>query len=341
MRLQIPGAAALILALGGFAASPAIAADAPPAGSAFVDSHVHIDEEDPATAVALLANSMDPLHETHVVVQTLPYGPGNPHIWDMEKIQAEIRKHPGRLAMTGGGGTLNPMLVEAYAKGDSGPGAQQRLRARAEQILRQGAVGFGELSNEHFSTPGGSVSDYEYYPADSPLMLLLADIAAAHRAPIVLHMEAVPQDMDSGLPPPNAPRLHANFQALENLLAHNRRTRIIWAHAGSDNTGFRTPDRMRPLLLANPNLFMELKVDPRAPGRTYPLADGKLKPEWLALISDFPDRFIIGSDQHYDAASMATLTRTRTEMSLLSQLPPKVRQQVAVDNPVRLYNLGR
>ena len=331
MRRQAGPAAALILACGlaGFSAQ---AADPPP----LFDAHVHIDDHDPATGIALLAKSMEGMGETHVVVQTLPLGPDSPNPWDVEKIIGEIRKYP-KLGVTGGGGTLNPMLVAAYAKGDTSPAARARLRARAEEILKLGSVGFGELSNEHFSTPTGSVPEYEYYPADFPLMLLLADIAAEHDVPIVLHMEAAPQDMPSGMPPPNPATLHGNFQALENLLAHNRKAKIIWAHAGSDNTGMRTADRMRPLLKANRNLTMEIKIDPKAPGKTYVLADGKLKPEWLALFSEFPDRFIIGSDQHYGEADMATLVRIRAEMSMLEQLPPAVRQMIAVDNPARLY----
>ena len=71
--------------------------------------------------------------------------------------------------------------------------SKSNARSRAEELLRQGVVGFGELSIEHLSLPQSPVKDYEYAPADSPLMLLLADIAAQHNVPIDLHMEALPQ----------------------------------------------------------------------------------------------------------------------------------------------------
>ena len=132
--------------------------------------------------------------------------------------------------------------------------------------------------------------------------------------PIDLHMEAVPQDMTSpeNLKAPNPPRLHGNFAALERLLSHNPRANLIWAHAGQDNTGYRTPELMRALLSRHPNLFMEIKYDPTALGRNPPIgADGKLKAEWLKLYQDFPDRFIIGSDQHYDPPSSAPLARAQ------------------------------
>ena len=68
---------------------------------------------------------------------------------------------------------------------------QKKFKERAEELLREGVVGFGEMTAEHFdgSTP------YQYAPADHPLYLMLADIAAEHDVPIDLHMEAVPQDM--------------------------------------------------------------------------------------------------------------------------------------------------
>jgi hypothetical protein len=310
-----------------------------PLAPAFIDAHVHMDQDHPEASIALLLQATRGLEGVRAVIQTEPYGADDPARWDIEKVLAAVKRHSGGVALMGGGGTLNPMLLQAYATGDAGPAARARLRARAEEILREGAIGFGELSNEHFSTAAGPVKDYEYFPADSPLMLLLADIAAEHGAPIVLHMEAVPEDMPSGLAPPNPPALHANFQALENLLSHNPKTRLIWAHAGADNTGFRTPERMRPLLAAHPNLYMEIKYDPRAPGRNPPIVNGVLQPGWLRLFLDFPDRFIVGSDQHYDPGSTAGLARARGDAQILALLPAPLRQKIAVDNPRRIYRL--
>jgi predicted TIM-barrel fold metal-dependent hydrolase len=314
-------------------------AELAPAAAAYIDAHIHMDEKDAADAAALVVQAMGRLNGTRAVIQTEPYGPGNPAAWDIETVLGAVKAHAGRLSLAGGGGTLNPMLLEAYRTGDAGPEARRRLRERAEAILRQGAVGFGELSNEHFVLPTAPVKDYEHFPADAPLMLLLADIAAEHDVPIVLHMEAVPRDMPSGLPPPNPPMLHANIEALERLLSHNPKTRLIWAHAGSDNTGFRTPGLMRRLLKAHSNLYMEIKYDPGALGRNPPVADGALKPDWLQLFADFPDRFILGSDQHYDPPSTARLTRAQAGVSLLNLLPAPLRQQIAVDNPTRIYRL--
>ena len=310
-----------------------------PASAPYIDGHTHIDQNHAEDAVMLLLGAMDGLNGARAFIQTEPYGPGNPGAWDVEMILPAVKKHGDKLAVLGGGGTLNPMIIEAYQTGNAGPEVQKKFRARAEEILREGAVGFGELSIEHFSLPQSPVKDYEYAPADSPLMLLLADIAAEHNVPIDLHMEALPQDIPApaDLKPPNPPQLHGNIAALERLLAHNPRAKLIWAHAGSDNVGFRTPELSRRLLAAHPNLYMEIKYDPGFPGKDPPIVDGKLKPEWLKLYSDFPDRFLIGSDQHFDPPATVPLARAQQNALLLDQLPPELRRKIAMENPLRIY----
>jgi predicted TIM-barrel fold metal-dependent hydrolase len=214
-----------------------------------------------------------------------------------------------------------------------------KYRKRAEAILAAGAAGFGEMAAEHFpsSTP------YESAPPDHPLFLLLADIAAQHDVPICIHMEAVPQDMDLPAPlesPPNPPRLHANIAAFERLLAHNPRAKIVWAHLGWDTTGYRTPELTRRLLAAHANLFMEIKLDPVDKGKTSPItnrASGTIKPEWLKLFTDFQDRFVIGTDQHYPQSSGPQ--RWQAAVRLFNQLPAAVQQKIGADNAVHIYNL--
>src|SRR5438067_1035055 len=101
----------------------------------------------------------------------------------------------------------------------------------------------------HIDNPvaDASTPSYQSVPTDNPLFMLLTDIAAAHNMPITLHMEAVSKTMP--IPeswhvknPPNPAQLPANMAAFEKLLAHNPAAKIIWAHAGWDNTGDRTPE---------------------------------------------------------------------------------------------------
>jgi predicted TIM-barrel fold metal-dependent hydrolase len=183
------------------------------------------------------------------------------------------------------------------------------------RLLREGAAGFGEIAVEHFAgdTP------YQSVAPDHPLLLLLAGIAGQSGVPLVVHMEA-----------------SADVDAFERLVARDPRAKIVWAHVGADSTGRRTPDLCRRLLRAHANLFMDLKVDPRKPGLTPLLDAGKVRADWLQLLHEFSDRFVIGSDQHYPG----DLQRWRAAVTLLEQLPPDLREKIGRDNALRLYRKG-
>jgi predicted TIM-barrel fold metal-dependent hydrolase len=344
LSLSAIGIAALVLAahvsLARQSSSPAAkmpsAREPVPALTPFVDNHTHFDEKDiPGTIRTSLA-ALGRENAAMIFLQMPPDTFDHPGHYDAEIILSAAKKYPGKLAVIGGGGTLNAMIIQAAATGDAGPAVQKKFKERAEELLREGVIGFGEMTAEHFD----GLTPYQYAPADHPLYLLLADIAAEHGVPFDIHMEAVPQDMalPAGLKsPPNPPRLHANIAAFERLLAHNPRAKIIWAHAGSDFTGFRTVDLNRRLLQAHPNLYMEIKADPEAPGLNYPIAeDGKIKPDWLKLFMDFQDRFIIGSDQHYPEPKGQD-RRWQEDVLVFNQLPPDVRRKIGTENIVSIY----
>jgi len=344
----IPGIAltALALALGAHVSfarqSAANAAKMPqgtepvPAVTPYVEEHAHFDEKDPAGSVRSAMAALGRENAAMIVFQISPDTFDHPSRYDSEIILAEVKKHPGKLALTGGGGSLNAMIMKSVSTGDAGPDVQKKFKARAEELLREGVIGFGEMTAEHFD----GFTPYQSAPPDHPLFLLLADLAAEHNVPIDLHMEAVPQEMPlpAGLKsPPNAPRLHANIAAFERLLSHNPRAKIIWAHLGSDFTGYRTVELDRRLLLAHPNLYMEIKVDPAAPGLNYPIAaDGRIKPEWLKLFIEFPDRFVIGSDQHYPEPKDAD-KRWQETILLFNQLPADARKKIGTENIASIY----
>jgi predicted TIM-barrel fold metal-dependent hydrolase len=328
------------------AATEASAAKMPEAAlTPYVETHSHSDPASlshPDALARAIAAEMTRQNAARVIILPLPWAANDPAAYDLEKIAPVVKLLPDKLAFLGGGGTLNPMIQEAVRSGDAGPEVQRKFKERAEEIIRQGAVGFGETTAEHFAfAPSQS---YQYAPPDHPLFLILADVAAEHNVPIDLHMEAVPQAMPlpAGLiQPPNQSPLHANIAAFERLLAHNPRAKIMWAHGGWDNTGYRTPDLMRRLLEAHPNLYMEIKIDPLAPGLNSPLSGGKLKPEWLKLVQDFPDRFVVGSDQHYGLKPVSGPDRWQATIEMVNQLPSGLREKIASENALRLYSLAR
>jgi len=123
---------------------------------------------------------------------------------------------------------------------------------------------------------------------------------------------------------------HCDDVAVEKLLAHAPNVRLIWAHTG---IGGVPVERVRELMRRHPTLMGELSYRPGL------VADGRLSPEWRALMLEFPERFLVGSDtwvnarwQYYEAL-MAEARRW------LGELPPEVARRIGWGNGARLFGL--
>lgn len=329
----------LLLAAGGVPATAAATCPGlavPDVG--FIDADAHI----PADATAGALAVMDRAGIAATVTMPLPAPPGPHNDRLKEQYRQAARDPSGRIAYVGGGAILNAMIQEATRAANLTDVLEARFAQAAEKLLADGACGFGEMAVLSLSL-SGSQQPYESAPADHPLFLMLADIAARHGVPMVLHMEAVPEAM--AIPnviagAPNPDRLQANIEAFEALLVHNPDTRIIWAHAGWDNTGKRTVELMRRLLDAHANLFMTVKVDRKGRIQTRPVdGAGTLRPEWLGLFTDFPDRFVLGSDEPYDSNGRREVRNPFALRQLLDQLPADLARQIGRDNAKKLFGL--
>ncbi len=232
------------------------------------------------------------------------------------------------------------------------PKIRSDFEREAEEIARNGARAFGEMAALHFSFH--ETHPFEQVAPDHPLYVLLADIAARFDMAIDLHMEAVLEDQPlpkglTGISPKNPATIHATIPAFERLLAHNRNARIVWQHIGWDNTGHMTPDLLRRLLNAHSNLFLAIKVvrTEREPFRSgNNIVDSKLRilPDWLKLIGDYADRFVIGADEFVGPAGGADRRGPPSfedTWSVLGQLRPELRARVGRENAARIYALAR
>jgi len=308
--------------------NPAIVLAAASALVPWIDVHAHLEPREAGASVQAALAAMQRENATAIFLLTLPDTFDHPGRYDAEALLPAVDPHRGKLMVLGGGGTLNAM-IQRTAPDKVDAALREQFRERAEELLRRGVAGFGEMTAEHLA----GATPYQSSPPDHPLFLLLAGISAESGAPIDLHMEAVPRAMTL----PGGLRLRENIAAFERLLAHDRRANVIWAHAGADGTGRRTPDLCRRLLQRNPNLSMELKVDPRNPGLTPLLEGGKVRAEWLKLFEEFPDRFVIGTDQHYPEPA-ADVQRWQAAVVLLNQLPADLQRKIGSENALRLYS---
>lgn len=344
MRRFFPCLAVLLL-VGAAYAQPAAAPQVP-----LIDTHVHFQSAGEMDFHSSLQEALRHMDQRRIAMSLLMSPPrahrpsrGN---YDVEELLQAIGEHRNRFAVLGGGGSLTQMIERASPEAVTEE-VRRDFRRRAEDILAQGAVGFGEMFVQHLSLPSmGAGHPYENVPADHPLMLLLADIAAERGVPVDVHCDLVPEDMplpDALHSPPNPAQLRANRAGFERLLAHNRRAPIIWSHVGFEPLNTRDPQLVREMLAAHPNLYMSFRINRTGPRNTMAMDESdRLKPGWMALIREFPDRFMLGSDVFYarqglgPGSSVEGLDRMR---ALVGQLPRPLARRVAFGNAQRLYKL--
>lgn len=263
---------------------------------------------------------------------------------DENGVLEQVRRYRGRFAALCGGSTLNP-IIHRTPPGKVTEKIKRQFTARAEKLLRDGATGFGEMATLHFSF--FTYHPFEEAPPDHPLFLLLADIAARHDVPIDLHNEIVLKDM--AVPAEllkrskrNPARVRENLSGFERLLSHNSKARIILSHS-MDSTGGRKADVIRGLFERHANLYMSLNVLPAfAMLQNLPLKGrGGIAPDWLQLVKDYPDRFLMGSDQFHIApcAGCKTYDSLTPTLRWLALLPPGIARAIALENPRRVFKL--
>ena len=255
--------------------------------------------------------------------------------------------HPDRFRIAGGGSSLNGMIEGIKPDGLDDSDRQKFIR-RAEEIVRKGGIGFGETTALHFSFFEGHA--FEETPPDHPLYLLLADLAAKHGVPLDIHMEAVTKRWAVSEELRQRGRINPtwvdeNIAAFERLLSHNRKARIIWVHLGMDNTGQRSPQLMRRLLNAHPNLYVSITGAQRHTDKHRLFVPGiGLDPVWRELILEYPDRFMIGSDVFFQPARPSHKMPDHLEAAVRIVrfprfLPPHIARKVAFENAQLVYDL--
>jgi hypothetical protein len=120
---------------------------------------------------------------------------------------------------------------------------------------------------------------------------------------------------------------HVDESTIEKMLTTYPKVRMLWAHAGMSSsaaTVARLIDRF-------PLLWVELALrSDVAPG-------GTLDPEWKALFTRKPDRFMVGTDTWITSRWEAVRDATAAVQHWLRQLPPEVAEQIAYKNGDRLF----
>jgi hypothetical protein len=125
---------------------------------------------------------------------------------------------------------------------------------------------------------------------------------------------------------------HADDEAVEILMRHNPKARIIWAHTGF---GLST-ERVTAMLSKYPKLWGELSY---RSGITD--GGGKLTAEWRTLFERYPDRFLLGSDTWVPERWASYGDIMDGYRAWLAQLSPVIAAQIANGNAKALFAAPR
>ena len=253
----------------------------------------------------------------------------NPWVRDSEL--KEALKHRF-VAAVGGPETFNGERTEGTAfYTDANNVAAMAALMRIENLLKTRGRTFVEMF------PNAESSSLEpmrrrRLPTNAPFFSELMRLAAEHQVPVPMHMEWHPESVAQ----------------LSELLTEFPKATVVLSHCGKITVA----DDLRPFFQKHANVMCDLgyrsspqgedesRKDPRRmiywSSNLFRKAD--IKPDWLQLVEDFPDRFMVAIDdvsswEQYDQVVAAT------REALLGKLKPATAEKVAYRNAVRLYGL--
>ncbi|MBN8479354.1 MAG: amidohydrolase family protein [Burkholderiales bacterium] len=152
-----------------------------------------------------------------------------------------------------------------------------------------------------------AIGEFHVYGADAdlPNPRRVVELAKKHR--LVLHA-------------------HSDVDAIERLFRHDPRARVLWAHSG-----FERPDEVRAMLRRHRNLWCDLAF------RSEHGSDGKVDPAWRSLFTEFPDRFMVGTDSYTPERWHYVVEHANWSRAWLADLPKDLAERIAWRNGEALF----
>lgn len=254
----------------------------------------------------------------------------NPWVRDAE-LKEELQ---GRfVAAAGGPETFNGERTEgtAFFTDEFNPTALATV-ARIDSLLKADRRTIVELF------PNAESSSLEpmrrrRLPTNAPFFKEMMRLGTRHNVPIPMHMEWHPESVAQ----------------LSELLTEFPQATVVLSHCGKITVA----EDLRPFFQKHANVVCDLgyrsspqgenesRTDPRRlifwSSSLFQKAD--IKPDWLKLVEDFPDRFMLAIDDvvswdQYDLVVAAT------REGLLAKLTPATAEKVAYRNAMKLYGLN-
>jgi predicted TIM-barrel fold metal-dependent hydrolase len=120
---------------------------------------------------------------------------------------------------------------------------------------------------------------------------------------------------------------HSDKDAIERLFHQYPEARILWAHSG-----FERPEEVRDMLRKHKNLWCDLAY------RSDQGPDGKVPAEWREVFSEFPDRFMVGTDTFTPERWHYIVEHANWSRAWLADLPPALAERLAYRNGDALFS---
>ncbi|MCC7276594.1 MAG: amidohydrolase [Alphaproteobacteria bacterium] len=151
------------------------------------------------------------------------------------------------------------------------------------------------------------IGEFHVYGADADLPVVRRMVELARTHGLFLHA-------------------HSDADAVDRLFRQDPQARILWAHSGFDR-----PAGVRAMLQRHRHLWADLAFrSDHAPG-------GRLDPEWRALLEEFPERFMVGTDTFAPERWHYIGQHARWSRGWLAELPPALAERIAFRNAEALF----
>jgi predicted TIM-barrel fold metal-dependent hydrolase len=152
-----------------------------------------------------------------------------------------------------------------------------------------------------------AIGEYHVYGADADMPVMRSVVGMAKARGLFLHS-------------------HSDADAVERQFRQDPSARILWAHSGFD-----APDKVRQMLKAHRQLWCDLAF------RSDHASGGKVDPAWRALFTEFPDRFMVGTDTFTPERWHFVVEHANWSRQWLADLPADVAERIAWRNGETLF----
>jgi predicted TIM-barrel fold metal-dependent hydrolase len=152
-----------------------------------------------------------------------------------------------------------------------------------------------------------AIGEFHLYGADADLPVPRRMVQLARQYKLFLHA-------------------HSDADAVERLYKQWPQARILWAHAGFDS-----PENVAKMLRRHKNLWCDLAF------RTDHGANGKVDAGWRKVFTEFPDRFMVGTDSYTPERWHYVQGHADWSRAWLADLPRDVAERIAWKNGEEIF----